>query len=233
MPDRFTPENRSKAIDPASLPNSGATAGTYGSASKTVVVQVDAKGRVLSISELNAALAASQITSGVLAKARGGLGANASAMTWPVLSVDRVQVFPFGGATPQFPVSGSSAAPTFLDLDPALVLRRLWPIAHGQVARFEVQLSQAVGADEDFEAAVYGVVYGGSGLLNLTTPTLLDNGALMKLTFAAGDTATKTISSFLPALVGDLLITHALIGITPIGSSYYSGQLGLHLHSAP
>ena len=215
------------------LADSAASAGTYGAAAKTLIVEIDSKGIVQSIQQVDSAIAASQIASGVLAKARGGLGVNASAMTWPALFASRVQLFPFGGSVPQFIASTGSALPVYLESDPTLALRSMWPRSHGQAARFEVQLSQAVGVDEEFEAAVYGAVYGGSGLISAATPTILDNGALMTLTFAAGDTATKTISSFLPALVGDQLITHALIGVTPLGSSYYSGSLTLNLHSAP
>jgi prepilin-type N-terminal cleavage/methylation domain-containing protein len=57
-----------------SLAASGVTAGTYGTASRVPVITVDAYGRITSASNTDIAIAASQITSGVLPVERGGTG---------------------------------------------------------------------------------------------------------------------------------------------------------------
>jgi hypothetical protein len=55
-----------------SISNTAVTAATYGSASKTVTLAINAQGQITSASEQDIAIAASQITSGTLAVARGG-----------------------------------------------------------------------------------------------------------------------------------------------------------------
>lgn len=55
-----------------SITNTGVTAATYGSASKTVTLAINAQGQITSASEQDIAIAASQVTSGTLAVARGG-----------------------------------------------------------------------------------------------------------------------------------------------------------------
>jgi len=57
-----------------SLTPSGVTAGTYGTGSRVPVITVDAYGRITSASNTDIAIAASQITSGVLPVERGGTG---------------------------------------------------------------------------------------------------------------------------------------------------------------
>ena len=55
-----------------SISNTAVTAATYGSASKTVTLAINAQGQATSASEQNIAIAASQVTSGTLAVAQGG-----------------------------------------------------------------------------------------------------------------------------------------------------------------
>lgn len=55
-----------------SITNTGVTAATYGSASKTVTLAINAQGQITSASEQDISIAASQVTSGTLAVARGG-----------------------------------------------------------------------------------------------------------------------------------------------------------------
>lgn len=55
-----------------SISNTAVAAATYGSASKTVTLAINAQGQITSASEQDAAIAASQVTSGTLAVARGG-----------------------------------------------------------------------------------------------------------------------------------------------------------------
>jgi hypothetical protein len=55
-----------------SISNTAVTAGTYGSASKTVTLAINAQGQITSAAEQNIAIAASQVTSGTLAVAQGG-----------------------------------------------------------------------------------------------------------------------------------------------------------------
>ena len=60
--NQITADVKDNSIADVKLTDSGATAGTYGSASKTVTVQVNAKGRVTSISEQDAAILSTQVT---------------------------------------------------------------------------------------------------------------------------------------------------------------------------
>lgn len=55
-----------------SISNTGATAASYGTASKTSTLAINAQGQVTTASEQDIAIAASQVTSGTLAVARGG-----------------------------------------------------------------------------------------------------------------------------------------------------------------
>lgn len=55
-----------------SITNTGVTAASYGTASKTSTLAINAQGQVTSASEQDIAIAASQVTSGTLAVARGG-----------------------------------------------------------------------------------------------------------------------------------------------------------------
>lgn len=57
-----------------SITNTGVVAATYGSASKTSTLIVNAQGQITSASEQNIAIATSQITSGTLDVVRGGTG---------------------------------------------------------------------------------------------------------------------------------------------------------------
>jgi phosphotransferase system HPr-like phosphotransfer protein len=60
----------------ARLPNSGVTAGSYGSATQVPAITVDAYGRVTSVTATTIALPASAITSGTLNISQGGTGAS-------------------------------------------------------------------------------------------------------------------------------------------------------------
>jgi hypothetical protein len=55
-----------------SIANTAVTAASYGSASKTVTLAINAQGQITSASEQDVAIAASQVTSGTLAVAQGG-----------------------------------------------------------------------------------------------------------------------------------------------------------------
>ena len=55
-----------------SISNTAVTAGTYGSASKTVTLSINAQGQATSAAEQDIAIDTSQVTSGTLAVARGG-----------------------------------------------------------------------------------------------------------------------------------------------------------------
>jgi hypothetical protein len=55
-----------------SITNTGVTAASYGTASKTSTLVINAQGQITSASQQDIAIAASQVTSGTLAVAQGG-----------------------------------------------------------------------------------------------------------------------------------------------------------------
>lgn len=59
-----------RALVTADLPNSGASAGTYGSQAVVPVITVNAKGQITSAADTSIAIAATQVTSGTLGSAR-------------------------------------------------------------------------------------------------------------------------------------------------------------------
>ena len=67
-----------------SITNTGVTAATKGSASKTVTATVNAQGQLTSLTDQDIAIAASQITSGILSGTYGGTGVNngTNTLTW-------------------------------------------------------------------------------------------------------------------------------------------------------
>lgn len=121
--------------------NTTGTAGAKGSASKVPVFTTDATGHVSANTDTDIAIAASQVTSGTLATARGGTNldtsgstgvAKVAAGTW---SVAPAAASDFGAQSANTalmgPTSGSAASPTFravdmLDLQSALQGRQLW-----------------------------------------------------------------------------------------------------------
>lgn len=167
---------------------------------------------------------------GLLAKPNGGLGVDASAMVWPVVSYHKGVIYPFGSGT-YYPYH-VAATTNYLDSDPTYALRYAWPLQQRYVTLLEVQINEEVGVDEEFEVQLFGCVYT-SGLISAATITALDGSAATKLVFNAGDTSTKRVTTFLAATIGGTPITHVIPGVTILGGTYYPGQITIFIHSAP
>lgn len=74
----------SLAANTFSITNTGVTAATKGSASKTVTASVNAQGQLTSLTDQDIAIAGTQITSGLISPTVGGTGVNngANTLTW-------------------------------------------------------------------------------------------------------------------------------------------------------
>ena len=94
-----------------SIANTGVTAATYGSASKTLTLAVNAQGQITSASASDIAIAASQITSGILSGTYGGTGVNNGANTLTLGGSYTLNQSVASGAAPSFLGTNFSSIP--------------------------------------------------------------------------------------------------------------------------
>lgn len=167
---------------------------------------------------------------GILSPVNGGLGVDATNLVWPVVQYHRGVLYPFG-AGPWYPYFVAYSPTNYLDSDDNNALRFPWPVKHRSIGLIEIQISQEVGVDEDFDVELYGVQYV-SGLMKDAAIVPLDDVALTKRSFVAGDTDTQRTSQFIPALIGGDPITHLVPRITLVGSTYYPGEISIFVFSA-
>jgi hypothetical protein len=101
----------SLASNTFSITNTGVTAQTYGSASAVPVISVNAQGQITSATNTSIALAASQITSGVLGGTYGGTGVNNGSNTLTLSGSYTLNQSVASGASPAFVGTNFSAIP--------------------------------------------------------------------------------------------------------------------------
>lgn len=101
-----------------SITNTGVSASTYGSASSVPVIAVNAQGQITSASSSSIAIAASQITSGLVAVAQGGTNGSATPTAGTVAyGTGTAYAFTSTGTTGQVLLSNNTSAPSWGGID--------------------------------------------------------------------------------------------------------------------
>jgi hypothetical protein len=101
-----------------SITNTGVSASTYGSASSVPVIAVNAQGQITSASASSIAISASQITSGLVAVARGGTNGSATPTAGTVAyGTGSEYAFTSTGTTGQVLLSNNTSAPSWGGID--------------------------------------------------------------------------------------------------------------------
>lgn len=94
-----------------SITNTGVTAATYGSASSVAVIAVNAQGQITSATNTSIAIAAGQITSGILSGTYGGTGVNNGSNTLTLSGSYTLDQSVASGASPSFVGANFSSIP--------------------------------------------------------------------------------------------------------------------------
>jgi len=207
----------------ADLPNSGASAGTYGAAATVPVFTVNAKGQITAVTNTTIAISTSQITSGTLGVDRGGTGASSLTANGILYGNGTSAVgVSSAGVTGEVLVGNTGSAPTW----GALSSNAVTSFSGGTTGLTPSSATQGVVT----LAGTLAVANGGTGLTTTPANGQIDIGngtGFSRATLTAGSGVTITDGA------GSVTINATGLGGTVTSVDVSGGTTGLTTSGGP